>query len=186
MSKRKILFVCLGNICRSPLAEGIAKDINKKEDLSHIPFLQKILARPTYQINLPWMDEPLLVKSTQKVPIYFVEEPKFASTLHHIVGKAYQPIFLYSMLGLTGLRHYLPQLPDHNLLFALLMIPAALLGAKGYSEFARLGLGIGMSITYLAMSKTFVFTADQLSALTQPSYSQEWKIKQKYKDGPIT
>jgi len=33
MSKRKILFVCLGNICRSPLAEGIAKDINEKEDL---------------------------------------------------------------------------------------------------------------------------------------------------------
>jgi protein-tyrosine phosphatase len=32
MSKR-ILFVCLGNICRSPLAEGIAKDINKKDDL---------------------------------------------------------------------------------------------------------------------------------------------------------
>ena len=29
----KILFVCLGNICRSPLAEGIAKDINKKRKL---------------------------------------------------------------------------------------------------------------------------------------------------------
>jgi len=26
---RTILFVCLGNICRSPLAEGIAKDISK-------------------------------------------------------------------------------------------------------------------------------------------------------------
>jgi len=26
---RSILFVCLGNICRSPLAEGIAKDISK-------------------------------------------------------------------------------------------------------------------------------------------------------------
>ncbi len=29
----KILFVCLGNICRSPLAEGIAKDINEKQKL---------------------------------------------------------------------------------------------------------------------------------------------------------
>ena len=28
-----ILFVCLGNICRSPLAEGIAREINKKHDL---------------------------------------------------------------------------------------------------------------------------------------------------------
>ncbi len=32
----KILFVCLGNICRSPLAEGIAKSINKKLNLDHI------------------------------------------------------------------------------------------------------------------------------------------------------
>ena len=29
----KILFVCLGNICRSPLAEGIARDIAKKRGL---------------------------------------------------------------------------------------------------------------------------------------------------------
>ncbi|HFQ62080.1 MAG TPA: low molecular weight phosphotyrosine protein phosphatase [Epsilonproteobacteria bacterium] len=33
MSKKRILFVCLGNICRSPLAEGIAKSINEKENL---------------------------------------------------------------------------------------------------------------------------------------------------------
>ncbi|HHD79443.1 MAG TPA: low molecular weight phosphotyrosine protein phosphatase [Epsilonproteobacteria bacterium] len=33
MSKKRILFVCLGNICRSPLAEGIAKAINKEQDL---------------------------------------------------------------------------------------------------------------------------------------------------------
>jgi len=33
MSKKRILFVCLGNICRSPLAEGIAKAINEKEGL---------------------------------------------------------------------------------------------------------------------------------------------------------
>lgn len=29
-----ILFVCLGNICRSPLAEGIAREIAKREGLS--------------------------------------------------------------------------------------------------------------------------------------------------------
>jgi len=28
-----ILFVCLGNICRSPLAEGIARDLIKKQNL---------------------------------------------------------------------------------------------------------------------------------------------------------
>ncbi len=29
----KVLFVCLGNICRSPLAEGIFKDLVRKEGL---------------------------------------------------------------------------------------------------------------------------------------------------------
>ena len=29
-----ILFVCLGNICRSPLAEGIARDLIKKHNLN--------------------------------------------------------------------------------------------------------------------------------------------------------
>ncbi|MBR2163949.1 MAG: low molecular weight phosphotyrosine protein phosphatase, partial [Campylobacter sp.] len=31
---KSILFVCLGNICRSPLAEGIAKKIAKERGLN--------------------------------------------------------------------------------------------------------------------------------------------------------
>jgi protein-tyrosine phosphatase len=31
----RVLFVCLGNICRSPLAEGIFKDLVKKKGLSN-------------------------------------------------------------------------------------------------------------------------------------------------------
>lgn len=34
MEQKSIIFVCLGNICRSPLAEGIARDLNKKYNLS--------------------------------------------------------------------------------------------------------------------------------------------------------
>ena len=33
-SRMKILFVCLGNICRSPLAEGVAQSILEKEGLN--------------------------------------------------------------------------------------------------------------------------------------------------------
>lgn len=33
MKKYKVLFVCLGNICRSPAAEGILKTLVKKEKL---------------------------------------------------------------------------------------------------------------------------------------------------------
>ncbi|MDE6653245.1 MAG: low molecular weight phosphotyrosine protein phosphatase, partial [Muribaculaceae bacterium] len=34
MEKYKILFVCLGNICRSPAAEGIFRDIVEKTGFS--------------------------------------------------------------------------------------------------------------------------------------------------------
>ena len=33
MSKKKILFVCLGNICRSPLAEGVAQKLIEEKQL---------------------------------------------------------------------------------------------------------------------------------------------------------
>lgn len=35
MSKKRVLFVCMGNICRSPAAEGIFKHILKEDNLDH-------------------------------------------------------------------------------------------------------------------------------------------------------
>jgi protein-tyrosine phosphatase len=35
MNRKKVLFVCLGNICRSPLAEAIFKDKVKRSNLDH-------------------------------------------------------------------------------------------------------------------------------------------------------
>jgi protein-tyrosine phosphatase len=35
MKNIKILFVCMGNICRSPTAQGIFRDLVEKEGLSH-------------------------------------------------------------------------------------------------------------------------------------------------------
>ena len=35
MSKKKILFVCLGNICRSPMAEGVFKRLVKENGVEN-------------------------------------------------------------------------------------------------------------------------------------------------------
>jgi protein-tyrosine phosphatase len=35
MTTQRILFVCLGNICRSPMAEGVFRDLAEKEGLAH-------------------------------------------------------------------------------------------------------------------------------------------------------
>lgn len=36
MDRRRILFVCLGNICRSPLGEAILRHLAKERGLSHL------------------------------------------------------------------------------------------------------------------------------------------------------
>ncbi len=36
MARTKIMFVCLGNICRSPMAEGSFRQLVKDEDVEHL------------------------------------------------------------------------------------------------------------------------------------------------------
>ncbi|HBA66587.1 MAG TPA: phosphotyrosine protein phosphatase, partial [Methylococcaceae bacterium] len=36
MKKIKVLFVCMGNICRSPTAEGVFTKLIEEEGLSHL------------------------------------------------------------------------------------------------------------------------------------------------------
>ena len=49
---KKIIFVCLGNICRSPMAEFVMKDIVEKAGLSH-EFEIASAATSTYEIGNP-------------------------------------------------------------------------------------------------------------------------------------
>lgn len=49
---KKILFVCLGNICRSPMAEFVMKDIVRKAGLEH-EFEIASAATSTYEIGNP-------------------------------------------------------------------------------------------------------------------------------------
>ena len=49
---KKIIFVCLGNICRSPMAEFVMKDIVEKAGLGH-EFEIASAATSTYEIGNP-------------------------------------------------------------------------------------------------------------------------------------
>ena len=52
---KKILFVCHGNICRSPMAEYVMKDLVKKaglEDEFHIA--SAATSRPEQEVADPW------------------------------------------------------------------------------------------------------------------------------------
>lgn len=48
----RILFVCLGNICRSPMAEFVMKDMLKKRRLNHVAEVASA-ATSTYEIGNP-------------------------------------------------------------------------------------------------------------------------------------
>ena len=49
---KKVIFVCLGNICRSPMAEFVMKDIVEKAGLGH-EFEIASAATSTYEIGNP-------------------------------------------------------------------------------------------------------------------------------------
>lgn len=49
---KKILFVCHGNICRSPMAEYVMRDLVEKEELSHLFFIDSA-ATSTEEIGNP-------------------------------------------------------------------------------------------------------------------------------------
>lgn len=61
-----ILFVCLGNICRSPLAEGIARELAKKEGLK-----LKIDSAGTsaWHINEPPCEKSILIAEKYGIDI---------------------------------------------------------------------------------------------------------------------
>lgn len=76
MGIASILFVCLGNICRSPLAEGIAKDLAAKQNLD-----LKIDSAGTsgWHINEPPCEKSILIAKQKGIDISHLRGRKINS-----------------------------------------------------------------------------------------------------------
>ena len=58
MSKKRILFVCLGNICRSPAAEGIFQHLVNQQQLTDDFIIDSAAIGPWHVGDLGSPDKP--------------------------------------------------------------------------------------------------------------------------------
>lgn len=110
----KILFVCLGNICRSPMAEFVMKDIVEKAGLSH-EFEIASAATSTYEIG-----NPVYPPARQKLAEHGVDcKGKTARQITKRDYDYYDYIVAMDHSNLRNLRNMLGE--DHQRKISLLM-----------------------------------------------------------------
>ena len=110
----KILFVCLGNICRSPMAEFVMKDIVEKAGLSH-EFEIASAATSTYEIG-----NPVYPPARQKLAEYGIDcKGKTARQITKRDYDYYDYIVAMDHSNLRNLRNMLGE--DHQRKISLLM-----------------------------------------------------------------
>ena len=110
----KILFVCLGNICRSPMAEFVMKDIVEKAGLSH-EFEIASAATSTYEIG-----NPVYPPSRQKLAEHGIDcKGKTARQITKRDYDYYDYIVAMDHSNLRNLRNMLGE--DHQRKISLLM-----------------------------------------------------------------
>ena len=110
----KILFVCLGNICRSPMAEFVMKDIVEKAGLSH-EFEIASAATSTYEIG-----NPVYPPARQKLAEHGIDcKGKTARQITKRDYDYYDYIVAMDHSNLRNLRNMLGE--DHQRKISLLM-----------------------------------------------------------------
>ena len=110
----KILFVCLGNICRSPMAEFVMKNIVEKAGLSH-EFEIASAATSTYEIG-----NPVYPPARQKLAEHGIDcKGKTARQITKRDYDYYDYIVAMDHSNLRNLRNMLGE--DHQRKISLLM-----------------------------------------------------------------
>lgn len=100
----KIIFVCLGNICRSPMAEFVMKDIVEKAGLSH-EFEIASAATSTYEIG-----NPVYPPARQKLAEYGISCA--GKTARQITKKDYENYDYIVAMDKSNLRNLKAMLGD--------------------------------------------------------------------------
>ncbi len=107
---KKILFVCLGNICRSPMAEFVMKDIVEKAGLKH-EFEIASAATSTYEIG-----NPVYPPARQKLAEYGIGcEGKTARQITKKDYDYYDYIVAMDKSNVSNLKKMLGEDPDRKI-----------------------------------------------------------------------
>ena len=111
---KKIVFVCLGNICRSPMAEFVMKDIVEKAGLEH-EFEIASAATSTYEIG-----NPVYPPARQKLAEHGIDcDGKTARQITKKDYEYYDYIVAMDNSNISNLKKMFPNDPDGK--FSMLM-----------------------------------------------------------------
>lgn len=105
----KILFVCLGNICRSPMAEFVMKDLVRKEGLEDHFFIASAATSTEEYGN------PVHPGTRNKLRQYGIStEGKYAVTMRRSDYEKYDYIIAMERYNIRGIMRIIGSDPEHK------------------------------------------------------------------------